>query len=75
MQDNTGQDAQCIGLVLVFFDGEEAFIDFNDQDGLYGSKHLAEKWDASEELRRIRLFVLLDLIGEKSPNFFTYSVT
>ncbi|KAK7490233.1 hypothetical protein BaRGS_00018578, partial [Batillaria attramentaria] len=29
---------------FVFFDGEEAFRSWTDQDSLYGSRHLADKW-------------------------------
>ena len=62
-------------------------MDFSEIDGLYGSKHLAKEWSNSSsylnkksvgfvsELERIRLFVLLDLIGQTSPKFFTYSVS
>ena len=27
---------------MIFFDGEEAIIDWSDEDSLYGSRHLAE---------------------------------
>ena len=30
---------------LVFFDGEEAFQTWTDSDSLYGSRHLAQKWN------------------------------
>ena len=29
---------------LIFFDGEEAFVDWSATDSLYGSRHLAAKW-------------------------------
>ncbi|KAI9240988.1 MAG: hypothetical protein BYD32DRAFT_433451 [Podila humilis] len=31
-------------LQLVFFDGEEAFLEWTDKDSTYGSRHLAQKW-------------------------------
>jgi glutaminyl-peptide cyclotransferase len=34
-----------LGLMLIFFDGEEAFKEWTDTDSLYGSRHLAKKWD------------------------------
>jgi glutaminyl-peptide cyclotransferase len=34
-----------LGLMLIFFDGEEAFENWSDNDSLYGSRHLAKKWD------------------------------
>lgn len=33
-----------LGLMLIFFDGEEAFENWTDSDSLYGSRHLANKW-------------------------------
>ncbi|KAG9511150.1 Glutaminyl-peptide cyclotransferase, partial [Fragariocoptes setiger] len=61
-----------MGLRFIFFDGEEAFVKWTDTDSLYGSRHLAKKWASQRkpahcgpgnELSRIKLFVLLDLIG------------
>lgn len=34
-----------LGLMLIFFDGEEAFYNWSDNDSLYGSRHLARKWE------------------------------
>lgn len=34
-----------ISLQLLFLDGEEAFVDWKQDDSLYGSRHLAKKWD------------------------------
>ena len=73
----------CVGVTEVFFDGEEAFIDFDEVDGLYGSKHLANLWagehvssspNHKSEMDRIEVFVLLDLIGEAAPKFSSFSV-
>ena len=33
-----------VTLQMVFFDGEEAFVNWTRTDSLYGSRHLAEKW-------------------------------
>jgi len=30
-------------LQFIFFDGEEAFVDWTETDSLYGSRHLAKK--------------------------------
>ncbi|XP_061824579.1 glutaminyl-peptide cyclotransferase [Nerophis lumbriciformis] len=65
-------------LQLLFFDGEEALVQWTPIDSLYGSRHLAQKMgttphppeDAStNQLDGIDLFVLLDLIGGPSPRF------
>lgn len=33
-----------LGLVFVFFDGEEAFVNWSDTDSVYGSKNMAKRW-------------------------------
>jgi Zn-dependent M28 family amino/carboxypeptidase len=50
---------------LVFFDGEEAVEQWTKQDSLYGSRHLAAKWQSDGTLKRIQAFLLLDMIGDK----------
>ncbi|HWP85535.1 MAG TPA: M28 family peptidase [Terriglobia bacterium] len=49
---------------LVFFDGEEAFVQWSEQDSLYGSRHLAERWKADGTISRIGAFLLLDMVGD-----------
>jgi Zn-dependent M28 family amino/carboxypeptidase len=51
-------------LRLVFFDGEEAFVEWSEQDSLYGSRHLAAKWKADGTTQRIGAFILLDMVGD-----------
>ncbi len=50
---------------LVWTDLEEAIESFVGDDGLYGSRHLAEKLAAAGVTPRIRGFFLLDMIGDK----------
>ena len=50
---------------LVWTDLEEAIKAFNGDDGLYGSRHLAQKLAASGMAPRVRGFFLLDMIGDK----------
>jgi len=50
---------------LVFFDGEEAFVNWSASDSTYGSRHLAAKWDRDGTLKRIKAFLLADMIGDK----------
>ncbi|HEY6329026.1 MAG TPA: M28 family peptidase [Blastocatellia bacterium] len=55
-------------LWFVFFDGEEAVIDWdanNGMDNTYGSRHLVEKMDEDGTIRRARAMVLVDMIGDK----------
>ena len=50
---------------LVFTDGEEAIKSWSDSDSVYGSKHLAAKWAADGTLKRIKAFILADMLGDK----------
>jgi Zn-dependent M28 family amino/carboxypeptidase len=52
-------------VVLVWFDGEEAFGQWSDTDSLYGSRHLAERWAADGTLGRIKGLINVDMIGDK----------
>jgi glutaminyl-peptide cyclotransferase len=49
---------------IVFLDGEEAFQEWTAADSLYGSRHLAEKWQAEGTLKQIQAFLLVDMIGD-----------
>ncbi|MBV8113700.1 MAG: M28 family peptidase [Silvibacterium sp.] len=51
---------------LVFFDGEEAVQQWSHSDSLYGSRHLAAKWQNDGTLRRIKAFLLADMLGDKN---------
>ncbi len=54
---------------LVFFDGEESVTQqWSDADSLYGSRHLAAKWAADGTLKRVKAFLLTDMIGDKDLN-------
>ena len=50
---------------LVFFDGEEAIQSWSRSDSTYGSRHLAAKWGGDGTLRRVKAFMLADMIGDK----------
>ncbi|KAF9126491.1 hypothetical protein BGW39_006585 [Mortierella sp. 14UC] len=49
--DQHGRDDKDTTLQLVFFDGEEAFGEWRADDSLYGSRHLAEKWEKQRVAR------------------------
>ncbi len=49
---------------LVWFDGEEAVRHWSAEDSLYGSKHLAEKWQKDGTLKKVKAFLLTDMIGD-----------
>src|ERR1700678_1222978 len=57
---------------LVWDDAEEAMkpdteVPFMD-DSLYGIRHLAEKWEADGTLKKIKAFLLADMIGDADLN-------
>jgi glutaminyl-peptide cyclotransferase len=57
---------QGYSIWLVFFDGEESINDkWTHEDSLYGSRHLASKWQVDGTLKKIKAFFLLDMIGDK----------
>lgn len=72
------------GIQVIFLDGEEAFDQWTATDSLYGARALATHWSdqyypAMSEFRTplssISLFVLLDLLGAKSPSIMSYYET
>jgi glutaminyl-peptide cyclotransferase len=50
---------------LVFFDGEEAFENFSDTDGLYGSRYFAKQLQSSGA-KQFRGGILFDMVGDRS---------
>jgi glutaminyl-peptide cyclotransferase len=48
---------------LVFFDGEEAVVQFTETDGLYGSRHYAKELRESGRNRQFKFGILWDMIG------------
>jgi hypothetical protein len=51
---------------LVFFDGEEAVVQFTDTDGLYGSRYYAHELRASKRNTQFKFGILWDMIGKKN---------
>jgi Zn-dependent M28 family amino/carboxypeptidase len=50
---------------LVFFDGEEAVVDWTPEDSLYGSRHLAERWQKDGTNARLLALINVDMIGDR----------
>lgn len=65
-------------LMLIFFDGEEAFRQWGPRDSIYGARHLAKMWhgmpykEGANHLQRMDVLVLLDLLGSPDPVFYSY---
>lgn len=49
---------------LVWTDAEEAVKQWSAQDSLYGTRHLAEKWQADGTLKKIKALFVEDMIGD-----------
>lgn len=68
-------EGKNFGLMLIFFDGEEAFQNWSDTDSLYGSRHLAKKWEqtAYKNVREIdRIVSSLFKVGGKNVQSFEF---
>jgi len=52
---------------IAFFDGEEAVNwEWQDPDNRYGSRQMAAQMATSGDLKKIRVFILADIVGGKS---------
>lgn len=60
-----GKQLDGYSVWLVFTDGEEATKEWSESDSLYGSKHLAQKWATDGTAKKVKAFILLDMIGDK----------
>jgi len=62
------QPALAERVELVFFDGEEAVVNYIDEfgpDGLVGSRHYAQTLRGSGRAAQFKFCIVLDMIGEK----------
>jgi glutaminyl-peptide cyclotransferase len=50
---------------LVFFDGEEAYENYSENDGLYGSRYFARQLQASGA-KQFQSGILFDMVGQRS---------
>jgi glutaminyl-peptide cyclotransferase len=67
-----GKTLDGYSIWLVWDDAEEAIkpdteVPFLD-DSLYGIRHLAEKWEADGTLKKIKAFLLADMVGDADLN-------
>lgn len=49
---------------LVWLDGEEAIRQWTNDDSVYGSRHLAQKWQQDGTIKKVKAFLLADMIGD-----------
>jgi glutaminyl-peptide cyclotransferase len=63
-----GKKRNGYSIWLVWDDAEEAVKSWSDTDSLYGIRHLAEKWEADGTLKKVKAFLLADMIGDADLN-------
>lgn len=51
---------------IAFLDGEEAFGQWSDTDGTYGSREMAARLAISGELPRVKAMLLADIVGSRN---------
>jgi Zn-dependent M28 family amino/carboxypeptidase len=55
-------------LEFIFFDGEEAVVDWTDDDSVYGSRHDIDRRVRNRSLNDVKAMILVDMIGDKNLN-------
>ena len=60
----TGKYRDGYSVWLVWTDGEEAFVKWSATDSLYGTRHLAQKWQQDGTAKKVKAFLLVDMIGD-----------
>jgi glutaminyl-peptide cyclotransferase len=55
-------------LEFVFFDGEEAVVEWTVDDSVYGSKHDVVRRSKAGILQQLKAVILVDMIGDKNLN-------
>src|SRR6267154_2575759 len=54
---------------IAFFDGEEAMKHWSDTDSRYGSREMAARLSTSGDIKKIRAFLLADIVGGRNARF------
>ena len=55
-------------LEFIFFDGEEAVVEWTDDDSVYGSRHDVDRRVRDRKLMDLKAMILVDMIGDKNLN-------
>ncbi len=63
-----GKKREGYSVWLLWTDGEEAIRNWTATDSVYGSRHLAEKWQKDGTLKSVKAFLLADMIGDADLN-------
>ena len=52
-------------VMIVFFDGEECMVHYGPQDGLHGSRHMANRLLKESRARDVKAVIVLDMVGDR----------
>lgn len=63
-----GKKREGYSVWLVWTDGEEAMKTWSATDSLYGTKHLAERWQKDGTAKKIKALLVADMIGDADLN-------
>jgi Zn-dependent M28 family amino/carboxypeptidase len=64
-----GKKLDGYSIWLLWDDAEESMkLPWDDPESLYGVRHLAEKWKSDGSLKKIKAFILEDMIGDADLN-------
>ena len=64
-----GKKLEGYSLWLLWDDGEESIrLPWYDSESLYGVRHLAQKWQEDGTLKKMKAFILEDMIGDADLN-------
>jgi hypothetical protein len=58
---------------IAFFDGEEAMKQWSDTDSRYGSRQMAARLSTSGDIKKIKAFLLADIVGGRKAQFLRES--
>ena len=73
-------DVRDVTPMLLFLDGEEAFVEWSKSDSIYGARHLAKLFankthsltNTRSYAQSMEAFILLDLLGSAAPEFYDF---
>ena len=58
---------------IAFLDGEEAMKQWSDTDSRYGSRQMAARLSTSGDIKKVRAFLLADIVGGRNAQFLRES--
>ncbi len=63
-----GKKREGYSIWLVWTDGEEAINSWTAADSVYGTRHLADKWQKDGTLKKIKALIVADMLGDADLN-------